>query len=135
MPSLPGGTSIPRGPLNPLARIGEPSRDADALDRMVSRDQVPEHAQVPPLLADRPSLLRRVYGHGRMDDAVVPRLDLDLLHVVRAEDVRDECLRVVAVLDDVNLLVHPPPEVRDVLAPLPDRPRDVPFLDDEDQAV
>src|SRR5438309_275147 len=40
-----------------------------------------------------------------------------------------------AALADVDVPVHEPLQLRDVLALLPDRLADVPFLDDEDQLV
>jgi len=47
----------------------------------------------------------------------------------------DEPIRLIRVLDDVDVPVHEPLQLRDVLALLPDRLADVPFLDDEDQLV
>src|SRR5213083_1157626 len=109
-------------------------RDADTLDRMMAGDQVPRHPEVSTFLSDRATLLRGLHGHGRMDD-VPALLELDALHVEVPEDVRDEPVRLVRVLDHVDVLVHEPLQLRDVLALLPDRLADVPFLHDENQLV
>src|SRR6266540_2309657 len=71
---------------------------------MVTGDQIPRNAQVAALLPDRPPLLRRLDGHGRVGD-VPTLLELDGLDVVVPEDVRDELVRLVGVLDDVDELV------------------------------
>src|SRR5438876_11865077 len=110
------------------------SRHADTLDRMVSGNEIPRDPQVPAFLADRPPLLRCLDGHGRVHD-VPAVLDQDALHVEIPEHVRDESIRLIRVLDDVDVPVHEPLQLRDVLALLPDRLADVPFLDDEDQLV
>src|SRR5437660_282084 len=109
-------------------------RDADALDRMMAGDQIPRHPEVSTFLSDRATLLRGLHGHGRMDD-VPALLELDALHVEVPEHVRDEPVRLVRVLDHVDVLVHEPLQLRDVLAFLPDRLADVPFLHDENQLV
>src|SRR5207247_10196414 len=62
-------------------------------------------------------------------------LDQDALHVEVPEHVRDEPIRLIRVLDDVDVPVHEPLQLRDVLALLPDGLADVPFLDDKDQLV
>src|SRR5436305_86470 len=66
---------------------------------------------------------------------MITLLELDALHVEVPEDVRDEPVRLVRVLDHVDVLVHEPLQLRDVLALLPDRLADVPFLHDENQLV
>src|SRR5437867_4613836 len=110
------------------------SCDADALDRVVAGDEVPGDAEVPPLLPDRASLLRRLDRYGRVDD-VPPLFDRDRLHVEVPEDVGNELVRLIRILDDMDVLVHEPLQLRDVLAFLPDRLPDVPFLHDEDELV
>src|SRR5438309_4621550 len=127
---------IPELSESPDTEPGDPRNlgDADALDRMMARDQVPRHPEVPTFLSDRATLLRGLHGHGRMDD-VPALLELDALHVEVPEDVRDEPVRLVRVLDHVDVLVHEPLQLRDVLALLPDRLADVPFLHDENQLV
>src|SRR5256885_13601256 len=127
---------IPEPSESPATKRGDPRdlRDADALDRMMARDQIPRHPEVPTFLSDRATLLRGLHGHGRMDD-VPALLELDALHVEVPEDVRDEPVRLVRVLDHVDVLVHEPLRLRDVLALLPDRLADVPFLHAEKQLV
>src|SRR5881628_2702822 len=101
---------------------------------MMARDQVSGDAQVPSILSDRPPLLRRLHGHGRVDD--VPSLfDLDGLDVEIPEDVRDELVRLLRILDDVDVLVDQALQLRDVLALLADRLPDVAFFDNEDELV
>src|SRR5438046_2445898 len=101
---------------------------------MMAGDQVSRHPEVSTFLSDRATLLRGLHGHGRMDD-VPTLLELDALHVEVPEDVRDEPVRLVRVLDHVDVLVHEPLQLRDVLALLPDRLADVPFLHHENQLV
>src|SRR5205814_915522 len=123
-------------PNHSTRKRGDPRnlRDADTLDRMMAGDQVPRYPDVSTFLSDRATLLRGLHGHGRMDD-VPTLLELDALHVEVPEDVRDEPVRLVRVLDHVDVLVHEPLQLRDVLALLPDRLADVPFLHDENQLV
>ena len=97
-------------------------------------DQVPRDPEVLPPTADCLPLEGRLHGDGGVGD-VPPLLDLDLLHLVVAEDVRYERLGNNRELDDEDLPVHQPPELRDVLALLPDRASDVPRLDDVHDAV
>src|SRR5213078_3415808 len=123
-------------PNHSTRKRGDPRnlRDADTLDRMMAGDQVPRYPEVSTFLSDRATLLRGLHGHGRMDD-VPALLELDALHVEVSEDVRDEPVRLVRVLNHVDVLVHEPLQFRDVLALLPDRLADVPFLHDENQLV
>src|SRR2546430_1723655 len=110
------------------------SGDTDALDRMMAGDQIPRHPEVPSFLSDRATFLRGLHRHGRVND-VPALLDLHAFHVEVPEDVRDEPVGLVGVLDHVDVLVHEPFQLRDVLALLPDRLADVPFLHDENQLV
>src|SRR5712691_85038 len=113
---------------------GPGSSHAHTLNRMVAGDQVPRHPEVPAVLSDRAALLGRLDGHRRVDD-VPPLFDLHGLDVEVPEDVRDELVRVLRVLDDVDVLVDQALQLRDVLALLADRLPDVALLDDEDEFV
>src|SRR5712692_462944 len=110
------------------------SRDADALDRMVAGDQVARHPEVPALLPDCPALLRGLDRDGRMDH-VPPMLDLDALHVEVPEHVRHEPIRLVRVLDDMDVFVHQALQLRDILALLADCLADLALLHDENEPV
>src|SRR3990172_12689931 len=130
------GTAMPWEPCGRALNLPGETRlgDAHALNRMMAGNEVPRDAKVPALLPDRPALLRRVDRDRRVRD-VPTLLDLDFLHVVVAEHVGDELLGIVRIFDHVDVLVHQPLELRGVLALLPDRPTDVAFLHDEDEAV
>src|SRR5438552_1639520 len=95
---------------------------------MMTRDQVSGDAQVLSVLADRTPLLRRLHGDGGVDD-LPPLFDLDGLDVEIPEDVRDELVRLLRILDDVDVLVDQALQLRDVLALLADRLADVAFFD------
>src|SRR3989442_925523 len=101
---------------------------------MMAGDQVSGDAQVPSVLADRTPLLRRLHRDGGVDD-VASLFDLDGLDVEVPEDVRDELVRLLRILDDVDVFVDQALQLRDVLAFLADRLADVAFLDDEDELV
>src|SRR2546428_3776239 len=99
---------------------------------MMTGDQIPRHPEDPSFLSDRATFLRGLHGHGRVND-VPALLDLHAFHIDASKDDCDEPVWLVGVFDHMDFLVHEPFQLRDVLALLPDRLADAPFLHDETQ--
>src|SRR6266566_4005055 len=93
--------AIPEPSESPDTKRGDPRdlRDADALDRMMARDQIPRNPEVPTFLSDRATLLRGLHGHGRMDD--VPFLHDENQLVGRVDAVDDGRPREILEESDV----------------------------------